>query len=130
MQAVVCCSIIAMVTVLAWLAVRLANRPENRARWKLVLRIAIGSHLVANCVCTLGSLLDGGVLRATQQAQTTLEMVFGFLLIPAMFAWVICPVVVLAVAISRKPCWPTVLGILAELFLCVMQIMATLPMVQ
>ena len=91
------------------------------------MRRCLYFHCLAVAVCVGFSLADGGLFVSPAVSQIAIQ-VFRWLLLPALAAFVACPIIVVEIA-RRK--WGTsrkvALGIMAEVLLCVGQICALWP---
>jgi len=92
------------------------------------LRIAVGLHLAAVCVCAANAYLDGPGGR--YPGHEAPKLFFGLLLLPSVLAWPACPFVVLVTAHRRGLSWPVADAIVAEAVLCVGQIFVLMPLIQ
>ncbi len=94
---------------------------DGAVRWAC---IAVGVHCASVCVCGLLTELDSR--RAWPPTGSPASIVLGVALWAALFAWLLCPLVVVVWA-ARSPSWPLGLATIAEVLLCYAQLEALRP---
>ena len=93
------------------------------------LRIAVGVHVAATCVCAVFSMLDRSSVGLPPEG-SLLRGAVGVLLGTSLLAWMACPIAVLTLAVRRGLSRQTTCAMLAEILLCTAQAFALLPSVE
>lgn len=107
----------------------LAKPPVPVQTGEAIVRRVIYCHLVAAAVCLSLSLADRGLLVNHAVLNFVEQYLFGFIL-PAIMAWLICPVVLLITLACFPVSKPTcVMGVIAEVLLCVTHLYVLQPLV-
>jgi hypothetical protein len=102
--------------------------------WPLTLRIAVGAHIAAVCVCALFSILDSSALNSSSVGlpleDSLGRIALGLAFFAALLAGLISPLTVLTVTLRRGLSRETACALLAEIVTCLAQAYAMLPLVQ
>jgi hypothetical protein len=97
--------------------------------WPCSLRIAVGAHVAAACVCALLSILDSSSIGFPPE-HALVRSALNLLLLPALLTWLVSPFTVLTVSLRRGLSRETLCALLAEFVICIAQVFLLLPLVQ
>ena len=103
----------------------LAPQAQEITARRPTLRVTLGIHLVAACICAACASHEEWL-----GPPSALGIIAGVAFVASLLAGLACPIVVLATAYRRGVSWPIANAIIAEAAICFGQYLALLPLVR